>query len=130
MPEHDLVTLYGNVGRNPEFRLIAGREITRNVYDPVIDDFVERSFTTPSRELRTFTLAVSANDDDGNRVTRWIFCDDWDNHSFMVRKGFRVRVDGYFKKRTYTQDGETRTFRNFIVQQLAVLWRPAPPRQP
>jgi hypothetical protein len=65
MPEHDVVTLYGNVGRNPESRTIDGREITRNVYDPVIDDFVERTFTMPSRDLRTFTLAISANDDDG-----------------------------------------------------------------
>ena len=74
-PEHDPVTLCGNVGRDANYRVNNGRKTTRMDFDPAIDDFVERSFTAPSREARMFTLAVSANDDNGNLLTRWIFCD-------------------------------------------------------
>ena len=66
------ITLYGNVGNDPETRTIPGKQVTKQFYDPIIDDMVEREFTTPEREVRTFSIAVSKKDPEGNDVTRWI----------------------------------------------------------
>jgi single-stranded DNA-binding protein len=64
------ITLYGNVGNDPETRTIPGKQVTKQFYDPIIDDMVEREFTTPEREVRTFSIAVSKKDPAGNDVTR------------------------------------------------------------
>ena len=62
---------------------------------------VEREFTSPEREVRTFSIAVSKKDAEGNDVTRWIRCDDWNRLSRLVGKGDRVKVKGHFRERTY-----------------------------
>ena len=94
MTSQTAITLYGNVGGDPETRTIPGKQVTKQFYDPIIDDMVEREFTTPEREVRTFSIAVSKKDDEGKDVTRWIRCDDWNRLSRLVGKGDRVKVEG------------------------------------
>ncbi|MBZ0102423.1 MAG: single-stranded DNA-binding protein, partial [Thermoanaerobaculia bacterium] len=84
------------------------------------DDMVEREFTTPEREVRTFSIAVSKKDTEGNDVTRWIRCDDWNRLSRLVGKGDRVKVKGHFRERSYEKDGETKTVRDFVVEDLKI----------
>ncbi len=120
MTSQTAITLYGNVGGDPETRTIPGKQVTKQFYDPIIDDMVEREFTTPEREVRTFSIAVSKKDDDGNDVTRWIRCDDWNRLSRLVGKGDRVKVKGHFRERTYQKDGETKTVRDFVVEDLKI----------
>jgi single-stranded DNA-binding protein len=116
-----LVTLYGNVGGDPEVHQIPGKPMTKKVYDPIIDDLVERDFTTSDREVRTFSIAVSAADDGGDRVTRWIRCIDWLGLSKLIRKGDRLRVKGYFRHRRYVaKDGETKSVRELVLQDLGI----------
>ena len=38
--ERKIVTLFGNVGQDPEIRPIPGKAVSRWVYDEVIDDVV------------------------------------------------------------------------------------------
>lgn len=118
MTSKTTITLYGNVGGDPETRTIPGKQVTKEVYDPIIDDTVEREFTTSEREVRTFSIAVSKKDSEGNDVTRWIRCDDWNNLSRLVRKGDRVKIKGHFRERTYQKDGETKTVHDFLVKDL------------
>mgnify|MGYP001199733540 FL=1 len=120
MTSKTTITLYGNVGGDPETRTIPGRQFTKQFYDPIIDDMVERELSTPEREVRTFSIAVSKKDAEGNDVTRWIRCDDWHQHSRLVGKGDRVRVTGHFRERTYQKDSETKTVRNFVVEDLKI----------
>jgi single-stranded DNA-binding protein len=114
------ITLYGNVGADPKTRTIPGKEVTKEVYDAILDDVVEREFTSSDRELRTFSIAVSKRDGNGEQVTRWIQCNDWSGLSKLVAKGDRVKVKGYFSHRRSEQDGETKTYRNFTVKELSI----------
>jgi hypothetical protein len=82
---------------------------TRPVYDPLIDDAVEREFRQAGRELRTFSLAVNTTYEAGNPVTRRHRCVDWQDHTATYRKGDRVSLSGFFKTRTYAKDGETKS---------------------
>ncbi len=69
--------------------------------------------------MRTFSITVSKKDAEGKEVTRWIRCDDWKGLSRLVRKGDRVKVKGTFRERSYQKDGETKTVRDFVIQDLA-----------
>ena len=109
------VTLFGNLGADPETRTLPGRTITREVYDPIIDETLTREFTTKDRELRTASLAVNGKDEHGEDFTRWIRLVDFNEHLTTYRKGDRIKVRGYFKTRQYTQDGETKTIKEFVV---------------
>lgn len=125
MTRQNLITLYGNVGADPETRSFPGKQVTANHYDPIIDDVVTREYTTQDRELRTFAIAVTKKVKKGKkveRITRWIQCNDWEGltTSMLVRKGDRVGVRGYFRERSYEKDGERKTAKNFIVQDLTV----------
>lgn len=84
------------------------------------DEEVEREVTTPERELRTFTIYVSKRDGAGELISRRIYCDDWKGLSRLLGAGDRVKVTGYFKHRRYEKDGETKTARNFVVQDLKI----------
>ena len=109
------VKLFGNLGGDPELRSTREKVITRPVYDALIDDAVERDFHKPGRELRTFSLAVSAKDEQGQTITRWHRCVDWEGLTATYRKGDRVALTGFFKTRTYEKDGETKHVREFVV---------------
>ncbi len=108
-----IVTLFGNLGGNPDVREIPEQEITRHVYDPVLDQVVEKTFSQEAREFRTFSVAVSTKE---MEEPRWIHCVDWKNDSRLFQKGDRVRLTGRFQVRTYEKDGETRRIRQFVVQ--------------
>jgi single-stranded DNA-binding protein len=120
------ITLFGNVGKDPEVRLIPGKDIARKIYDPIVDDVVEKTFPLPERELRTFSIAVNYTDPEtGEEEVRWKYCEDWNGlcAANLVRQGDRLRLVGYFRERCYEKDGERRTFANFVVQDLQVLRR-------
>jgi single-stranded DNA-binding protein len=114
------VTLFGNLGADPRLHQIPARTETRNVYDPIIDDVVERNFDREAQEFRTFSLAVKNQDQE---ETRWIHCIDWKGNTAIFRKGDRVRVTGYFQVRAYKKDGEDKRIRQFVVE-TANLERP------
>lgn len=109
------VKLYGNLGGDPELRSTREQVITRSVYDALIDDAVERDFHKPAREFRTFSLAVSAKDGEGQTITRWHRCIDWEGLTATYRKGDRVALTGFFKTRTYQKDGETKQVRELVI---------------
>jgi single-stranded DNA-binding protein len=120
MDRSNLITLYGNVGGNPETRTLPAKTVTKSVYDAILDDMVEKEFRTEEREVRTFSIAVSQRDKDGTEVTRWIRCDDWKGLSRLVAKGDRVKVTGRFRQETYQKEGETKTVRKLILESLEV----------
>ena len=59
MTSKTTITLYGNVGADPETHTIPGKEMTKKVYDPVTDEVVEREYTTPDREVRALAIDVN-----------------------------------------------------------------------
>lgn len=125
MTRENLITLYGNVGADPKTHTFPGKQVTASHYDPILDDVVAREYTTETRELRTFSIAVTTkvtNGDEVEEFTRWIQCNDWEGltASMLVRKGDRVGVRGHFRERSYEKDGERKTAKNFIVQDLTV----------
>jgi single-stranded DNA-binding protein len=107
--------------------LIPAKMVARAVSDVVSEGVVDREIATPEREVRTLSIAVTGRNADGETVTRWIHCDDWNGHSKDVKKGDRVRVKGFFRERRYDRDGETVTTRIFVIKDLAVE-RQAKPR--
>jgi single-stranded DNA-binding protein len=109
----ETITLYGNLGGNPEIREIPEKEGSRRVYDPVLDEVVEKPFTRRAREFRTFSLAVSTKE---MEEPRWIRCVDWANESRLFRKGDRVKLIGHFEVRTYEKDGQLKRVRQFVVR--------------
>jgi single-stranded DNA-binding protein len=110
-----IITLHGNLARDPELRSTQERVINFAVYDTVIDGPVEREVRKPGRELHTFTLAVNGKDAEGNPVTRWHRCVDWQGRTAKYRKGDFVSLSGFFKVRTYEKDGETKEVRELVV---------------
>ena len=115
------ITIYGNVGKNPEIKTIRSQDRTVDVYDPIIDDTVERHFPGEEKELRTFSIAVNAKNPETNEeITRWVRCTDWKGLSKLLRQGDRVAVKGFFRETTYEKDGEQKTAKDFQVQAVSV----------
>ena len=108
-----ILTLFGNLGGNPDLRILPAQETSRHVYDPATDQVVEKAFFREAREFRTFSLAVSTKE---MEEPRWIRCVDWTNESRLFQKGDRVRLTGFFQIRTYEKDGDTRRVRQFVVK--------------
>ena len=111
------VHLFGNLGGDPETKTLPGRTITREVYDALIDDAVEKEYTTPDREILVASLAVNYKTGDGTLKTRWHRLVDHQHLLQLRRKGDRIRVDGYFRDRQYNDrnTGELKTIRELIV---------------
>ena len=107
-------TLYGNLGADPKSHSLPARSGIATVYDPIIDDIVEREFDQPELNFLTFSVAVGGY---GDLPTRWINCVDWEGCAFRMRKGDRVKLEGYFEERTYTdkKTGEAKAARQFVV---------------
>src|SRR5262245_13706648 len=108
-----ILTLFGNLGGDPEAHHLPEQHGTRPEYDPVTDQVVDKSFTREAREFRTFSLAVSTKE---MAEPRWIRCVDWANLSRLFQKGDRVRLTGFFQVRTYEKDGEPKRVRQFVLQ--------------
>jgi single-stranded DNA-binding protein len=112
------LSLYGNLGGDPEPHSVPAKSGTRSFYDPIIDDVVEREYQLPERNFLTFSLATGGY---GDKPLRWHYCVDWEGLAFRLRKGDRVKLTGYFEKRTYEKDGEQKTVRQFVVVNLEPL---------
>lgn len=110
-------SLYGNLGGDPEEHSVPAKSGTWSYYDPMIDEQVERAYELPERNFLTFSLATGGYND---IPLRWHYCVDWEGIAFRLRKGDRVKLTGYFQKRTYEKDGETKTIRQFVVTNLEV----------
>ena len=120
MTQQKLITLYGNLGGDPEVKTTQSKDVSREVYDPIVDDLVEKNFTQPGKEYRTFSLAVSKKDESGQPITRWIRCVDWKAASELLHKGDRVAVKGHFRTRTYEKNGEQKIARDFVVESARI----------
>jgi single-stranded DNA-binding protein len=115
--QKQIITLFGNLGGDPESHHIPEQEQTRYVYDPVTDQVVEKTATREEREFHTFSIAVSTKE---MEEPRWIRCVDWTNASEEFRKGDRVKLTGYFQIRSYHKDGEAKRIRQFVVQSASI----------
>jgi single-stranded DNA-binding protein len=110
------VTLYGNLGADPETKTSKGRTLAKETYDPIIDEVRVEEFTTRDRELRTASLAVNYVGSDGEDLLRWVRLVDFQEHLVQRRKGDRLKVRGYFRDRKYLdKDGQTKTIREFVL---------------
>jgi single-stranded DNA-binding protein len=111
------IHLFGNLGGDPETKTLPGRTFNRDVYDAILDDVVEKEYTTPDREILVASLAVNYKTGDGTPQTRWIRLVDHQHLLRLRRKGDRIRVDGFFRDRQYIdrKTGELKTIRELIV---------------
>jgi single-stranded DNA-binding protein len=111
------VTLFGNLGGNPEEKRLPGRTFSKEIYNPVADGVETIEYTTDSKNFLVYNIACSfKNRETGEVTTRWIRCVDWHHQGKLYRSGDRIRVTGYFKERTYHVDGQPKTIREFVVQ--------------
>ena len=117
-----IVKLYGNLGKDPQLHTTPERVTSRSVYDPILDDAVEREYTRPGREYRTVNLAVNAKDAARQPLpTRWHRCIDWRGLTTHYRQGDRVVLTGFFRVRQYEKDGQTEQIRELIVTDAQLL---------
>jgi single-stranded DNA-binding protein len=132
--ERKIVTLFGNVGKDPELHTTPAKEITKEVYDPVVDAVVEKIIPLPENDFHTFSIAINYDDPDtGEEEVRWVDCVDWEGlcRLNLVRKGDRVALQGYFKQRVSAKpSGERAIYRNFVVEALQVERRKRAPEVP
>ena len=109
------ITLYGNLGADPETRILKGRTVTKEHYDIAKDEVVTREHTTAEREIRTGSLAVNGRDQDEEPITRWHRLVDFQEHLAACRKGDRLKVTGFFRDRSYMKDGEEKSIRELVL---------------
>jgi single-stranded DNA-binding protein len=115
------IRLYGNLGADPEARTLKERTVTREVYDPIADDVVTRTYTDPAREIHTASLAVNAREEDGEEITRWHPLVDFQGHLASFHKGDRLEVHGFLRTRSFTsKDGEEKTVRELVVTKASI----------
>jgi single-stranded DNA-binding protein len=116
-------TIYGNVGNDPETLTFEARTDIVNVYDPIVDDMVEKAISTPAGSATRFSVAVNYKEGGEDR-TRWINVFDPEELATknLVRKGDRVKITGYFRTRQGVdkKTGEPKEFRNLVLQDLKV----------
>lgn len=117
------VTIYGNVGNDPDYLTFDARTEIVRVYDPSVDDIVEKLVSFPASSAMRFSVAVNYKEKNKNLV-RWINVFDPEELACknLLRKGDRVKITGYFRTRqgVDNETGEPKEFRNFILQALQV----------
>jgi single-stranded DNA-binding protein len=117
------VTIYGNVGGDPEEVSFGARTKTFRRYDPIIDDVVAREVELPAGSALRFSVARNYKEDGEDR-TRWISVIDFQKlaQTQLVREGDLVKITGYFRDREGydKKTGQTKTFRNFVLTGLHV----------
>src|SRR6185369_16827465 len=74
------ITLYGNLGADPETRTLKGRTVTKEYYDFAKDEAVTQEHTLPERQIRTVGLAVNGRDENDELITRWHRLVDFEEH--------------------------------------------------
>ncbi len=109
------ITLYGNLGADPETRILKGRTVTKERYDFAQDAAVTEKHTLPERQIRTVGLAVNGRDENDELITRWHRLVDFEEHLAACHKGDRLKVTGFFRDRTYLKDGEQKSIRELVL---------------
>jgi len=109
------ITLYGNLGADPETHTLKPRTFTHERYDIATDSVVAEERTTDERQIRTASLAVSGKDPDGKEITRWQRLVDHADYLAGCGKGDRLKVTGYFRDRSYIKDGEKKSIRELVL---------------
>jgi single-stranded DNA-binding protein len=115
------VQLAGILGADPETLTLPGRHASCHVYDPITDDVVLRETTTPSQQLRTATFITRVRNPQGHESTCRHRLIDRQDHLKTFREGDRISVWGYLQSRQYTEKGESKTVREFIVTTATLL---------
>ncbi len=111
-------TLYGNLGGDPKHHSTPAKTGTRMVYDPIIDEIVEKEYDHEESNFLTFSVACGGDDD---TPPRWFNCIDWEGCAFRARKGDGLELYGYFETRTYTtKQGEPKNDRQFVVENCRI----------
>ena len=113
------ITLFGNLGADPEIRTLNGRTVTQDVYDIVTDQVVTREHTTDERQIHTVSFAVNGKDNDDKEIVRWHRLVDFADYLTNCWKGDRLKVTGYFRNRNYLKDGEEKTIRELVLTAAA-----------
>ena len=108
------ITLFGNLGANPETHNLKGRTVNFERYD-IATDSVVSEHTAPDRQIRTASLAVNGRDGDGNDLTRWHRLVDFKEYLAGCGKGDRLKATGYFRDRAYLKDGQEKTIRELVL---------------
>ena len=113
-----IFTFYGNMGGDPEERTIEAKQVTRDVYDPMIDDATEKTWTQPEINFLTYSIATGGYKD---VPLVWHNCVDWEGLAFRARKGDGVEIQGYFEERKYTnKEGVEKTARQIVVKNFRI----------
>jgi single-stranded DNA-binding protein len=120
------ITLYGNLGADPETHTLKGRTVTKEFYDITKDEVVIEEHATGEREIRTASLAVNGRGPKDEEITRWHRLVDFGVHLAACHKGDRLKVTGFFRDRTYLRDGEEKTIRELIVASAEIQPKRAP----
>ncbi|HEX3557008.1 MAG TPA: hypothetical protein VIA62_27600 [Thermoanaerobaculia bacterium] len=107
------------MGGDPEERTIEAKEVTRDVYDPVIDDVIEKTWTQREGPLPPFRIAAGGSKD---IPFVWHNCVDWEGLAFRARKGDGVEIgQAYFEDRKYAnKEGVEKTVRQIVVQNFRI----------
>ena len=113
------ITLYGNLGGDPELKTISGKDYTKNVYDAIIDEVVERQFTGRTRSCARSRSPSPRRTRPAARSPAG-FAAPTGRDSKLLRKGDRVALKGYFREHSYEKDGEPKTARDFQVLEVSV----------
>jgi len=109
------ITLYGNLGADPETHTLKPRTFTHERYDIATDSVVVEERTTDERQIRTASLAVSGEDTDGKEITRWHRLVDHAEYLTGCGRGDRLKVTGYFRDRSYLKDGKEKSIRELVL---------------
>jgi single-stranded DNA-binding protein len=110
------ITLFGNLGADPEPRLLKPRTVTREIYNIVTDEVESETYTHPEREIRVASLGVNFKDQNGNEMSRWQRLVDYQDFLATCEVGDRLRVRGWFRERNYKdKDGVLKSVRELIL---------------
>ena len=111
-PPKDIRSFYGTLGGDPEPRCLPAKPGSRHVYDPVTDQVIEKRLEVPELSFLTYSVATGGF---GDQPLRWVSCVDREGAAFRLKKGDRVKLDGYFEVRNYGKDDQKKAVRQFVV---------------
>ena len=111
----EFITLYGNVGAEPEVHPISGQPVEH--YHPEAGEMVEKDSPVAARQERTFWL-LGNSAEEGEVEIHWFLCIDWEGASVQVRECDWLWVHGYFLDPSSEKEGEARSHREVVVQEI------------
>jgi single-stranded DNA-binding protein len=120
------ITLFGNLGAEPETITLESRTFDREEFDVVENTVVTREHTTPERQIRSVSIAVNGRGPNDVEIVRWIRLLDYEEHLAGLSKGDRIKATGDYRERPYVKDGEKKIAREMIV--TVVVLQPKRPK--